>query len=533
MDSVSAVGLDLSADDAKRGTGLWPRLLHSTWLPLTAIVALATLARFWQLTAVGFNSDEAVYTGAATSLAGNSSLQAMFPVFRAHPLLFQTLLSGVLRIDATDWSARAVAAAIGVAAVAMTFVLGRRLYGRTAGLLAALLLAVMPYHVVVSRQVLLDGLMTLTATVALYCVVRYQESGALIWLLSAGAMLGVTIVTKETSVVLIGGLYAFFALTPTVRTRLHHIVLALLPMVAIAAVWPLMVRVSGQAHTGQNYLIWQLFRQSNHGWSFYFTVLPAWIGPAVLAAALIGLVWLRREATWRERLLLAWIIVPVAFFTIWPVKGFQYLLPIAPPLAVLAGRTLSHPIAVRRHKPVPDQKPVPRHKQSRLAWTGLLATASVLSLMVPTWGHIAGAPSRTFLAGTGGVSGGRQAGEWVLRNVPAGARLLAIGPSMANILEYYGKHPVSALSVSSDAHSHNPVYTPVPNPDLALRNGVFEYLVWDSYTASRSRFFAAEMRRLVSRFHGVDVFTASITARGPSGGHVREPVVAIYQVYPK
>ena len=36
-----------------------------------------------------------------------------------------------------------------------------------------------------------------------------------------------------------------------------------------------------------------------------------------------------------------WIVVPVVFFMLWPVKGYQYLLPIAPPVAILAGRALA------------------------------------------------------------------------------------------------------------------------------------------------------------------------------------------------
>ena len=197
--------------------------------PLLAVLALAAFLRFWQLGAVGFNSDEAVYTGSAAALAGNTTLAPMFPVFRAHPLLFQSMLSIALRIHDTDWTARAFAAVIGVATVAATFALARSLYGRTAGLYAALLLAVMPYHVVVSRQVLLDGLMTLCATVALCCVVRYVESGRMIWLSAGGGMMGAAIITKETSVILLGGLYAFFALTPG-RLRIRHLLLASLVM---------------------------------------------------------------------------------------------------------------------------------------------------------------------------------------------------------------------------------------------------------------------------------------------------------------
>ena len=136
------------------------------------------------------------------------------------------LLSLFLGQEVDDWTARALPAAIGVATVAMTYLLGRRLYGHWAGLIGALILAVMTYHVVVTRQVLLDGLMTLCATGVLYCIVRYSETIALRWLLAAGAMMGATILSKETSVVLAGGLYAFFALTPSVRIRFRHLLFA-------------------------------------------------------------------------------------------------------------------------------------------------------------------------------------------------------------------------------------------------------------------------------------------------------------------
>ena len=220
------------------GPGAGRRVLAAalSGMPLAAVLAVAAFLRFWQLAAVGFNGDEAVYTGTAASIAGDHSLSPMFPVFRAHPLLFQTLLSLVLRIHETDWTARAFPAAIGVATVAVTYLLASRLYGRKAGLIAGLLLAVMPYHVVVSRQVLLDGLMTLMATGALYCVVRYLETVALRWLLAAGSVMGLAILSKETSVILLGGLYAFFALTPSARMRARHIFLALLVVVAEAAV---------------------------------------------------------------------------------------------------------------------------------------------------------------------------------------------------------------------------------------------------------------------------------------------------------
>jgi len=530
-EAIQAIRARLAADPAV-GVG-W---LRTAWLrlgpevlpllvrlaPIAGITAVAAFLRFWQLTAVGFNSDEAVYAGTAASIAGDQSLRAMFPVFRAHPLLFQLLLAIAGHgHPPSEWAARAVPAAIGVATVVVAYLLGGRLYGRTAGRFGAAILAVMPYHVVVSRQVLLDGLMTLCATAALYCVVRYAHSKRLLWLLSAGGVMGLSVLAKETSVVLFGGLYAFFALTPAIRVRLRHLALAVVTVVLVVTVHPVVLSMAGRASTGQNYLLWQMFRRSNHGPDFYFTVVPAAVGLSVVTAALAGLVWLRRENGWRERLLLCWMAVPVAFFSFWPVKGYQYLLPIAPSMAILAGRTLTRlrgaPVLARRRW-------LPR------AAVVVATLATLLSLALPSWAQVNPAPTGTFLAGTGGLPGGREAGDWVRAHVPAGAQLLASGPSIANVLEFYGGRRVFALSVSTNPNSRNPAYVPVPNPDHALRAGQFQYVVWDSYTAARAKFFADETRRLVDKYHGVAVFTITRTVRAGSGHDVVAPVIVIYQV---
>jgi len=501
----------------------WGRLLYPG-LPLAGVLAVAGLLRFWQLAAIGFNTDEAVYAGSAASIARDSVLTPMFPVFRAHPLLFQMLLSLVLRVHDSDWSARAFAAAIGIATVGLTYLLARRLYGPAVGLVAALLLAVMPYHVIVSRQVLLDGLMTLSLTAALYCVTRYVQTARLSWLLAGAGSMSAAILSKETSAVLLGSCYLFFALTPVARARHRQLWLALLLVVAQAAVWPVMLRLGGHSKTGQSYLVWQLFRKSNHPTWFYFTTLPAWIGPAVLIAAAAGLIWLRREASWRERLLLAWLVIPVLFFTLWPVKGFQYLLPAAPVLAILAARPVSRLAGL-------SPSGGWRKTAGRVA-AGVLVAVTTASLAVPAWALSQPSARPATMAGTGGMVGGRQAGQWVSQHVPQGSRLLAIGPSAANVLEYYGLREVSALSVSANAHDRNPSYQPVINPDLDVREGTFQYIVWDAYTASHTRYFAAQALRLARKYHGVVVYTSAALVPSPARPGATEPAIVIYEVHP-
>src|SRR5439155_26894707 len=133
----------------------------------------------------------------------------------------------------------------------------------------------------------------------------------------------------------------------------------------------------------------QLFRRPNHEWSFYPTAVPTAIGLLVVLIALVGLWLLRREGTWRERLLLAWIIVPVAFFQLWPTKGFQYLLPIAPSFAVLAGRTLS-----RWPRLNLQTGWGPRLKTGfGVVTSGIVA----LTLFIPSWQQIQPSTTGTFL----------------------------------------------------------------------------------------------------------------------------------------
>ncbi|MEU5528948.1 glycosyltransferase family 39 protein [Micromonospora chersina] len=517
--------------DTGQGRG---RRRWATPSALTAIAALALSLRVWQLDALGFNSDEAVYAGQAASLAGNPNYTPFFPVFRAHPMLFQTLLSPFFRAGEVDVAGRVVVAVLGVATVLAVHLLGARLYGRRVGLVAALLVAVMPYHVIVTRQVLLDGPMVLFATLTLYCLVRFVQGQQALWYVAAGGMLGLTMLTKETSVVLAGGVYAFLALTPTVRRPVRLSLLAVAAMAAVFATHPVSQAMAGRTQTGKSYLVWQLFRRPNHSMGFYLETVPPAMGLLVVAAAAGGLWWLRRRRSWRETLLLSWIAAPVLFFQLWPVKGFQYLLPAVAPVAVLAARALTGmpvPARIRRLLRPVDRVGVGRSRAVRTVRTAVLAVV-VLSLLVPSWHAVNRADNATFLAGSGGVPGGREAGRWLARNTPQGSVVLTLGPSMANIIQYYGHRRSYGLSVSPNPLRRNPSYEPLPNPDWWLRHNDLHYVVWDSFSAGRSAFFSERLMVLIRRYHGRVVHTEFVDGTDSTGARVPVPVIIIYEVRP-
>jgi hypothetical protein len=387
-------------------------------LLMTAVTAGALL-RFVEINAIGFNSDEAVYAGQAAAIAEVPVLKEIFPVFRAHPLLYQYSLAIAFRV-AQGWGlteldllGRLFSALLGLATIVLLYRVGSLLYGSRTGAVGALLLALMPYHVVVTRQTILDGAMTLCSVLSLLLLTRFatKQLPALLW--ATGAGLGLTFLAKETGIIFLGSAFAFLALSPKLTVRLRDLALSLFCMVAVILPFPLSLALAGGggAEKTRQYLIWQLLRRPNHEWSFYLETVPVELGLLVVVAALSGLWVLRQESSWREKLLVCWIMGPVLFFQFWPVKGFQYLTPIAPPICLLAARTLVH---------WPNGSSLSERSRSKLQ--SFLRPAAVvvvaISLFAPSWARIhdstvsrhPGGSGGRYLAGSGGVPGGREGG---------------------------------------------------------------------------------------------------------------------------
>ena len=524
-----------------------------------ALILLGTLAaagalRLIGLGALGLNSDEAVYAGQSAALAGNPYYEA-FPVFRAHPMLVQSLLSLVYGRGEHDVAGRVVVALIGVATIVPVYLLGVELYDRRVGLTAALLIAVMPYHVVVTRQVLLDGPMVFFAAVTLLCVAKFARTQRLLWFVAAGGALGLSMLAKETSIVLTSAVYAFLALTPSVRRPLLGSAAALAVTAAVFLVHPVSMALAGNTSTGKSYLVWQLLRRPNHEWTFYPTTVPWAIGPLVLLVAVGGLWWARDRTGWREVLLICWTLAPVLAFQLWPVKGFQYLLPVVPAVAVLAARgawTFGAPASTVRAPALRSARagrvrwpirattgsPERRLTAGRRRWGAAQALPAavcalvVLSLLPVTVQRAFRTNATEVLAGTGGVPGGREAGRWMRTHTPSGATVLTLGPSMANIIQYYGHRPSYGLSVSPNPLHRNPSYSPVLNPDRQMRMGDLQYVVWDAFSAVRSPHFSETLLMLTRRYHGRALHTEYVTRTGAGGRDERVPVVVVYQVRP-
>jgi 4-amino-4-deoxy-L-arabinose transferase-like glycosyltransferase len=128
----------------------------------------------------------------------------------------------------------------GIATVPLLFVLVKRVWSATAGLAAALAIAVLPVEVITSRSDTMDGVMMALIVLALLFLVRAGESGRSRWLLAAAATLGVAFDVKllESVIALPGlALVAYLVLPAPPRRRLLQLSAAAAVYVAVALAW--------------------------------------------------------------------------------------------------------------------------------------------------------------------------------------------------------------------------------------------------------------------------------------------------------
>jgi 4-amino-4-deoxy-L-arabinose transferase-like glycosyltransferase/putative flippase GtrA len=482
-------------------------------LAVVAVCAAATVLRLTDLTAVGLNSDEAVYSGQGAAMFRVGHAAQYFSLFRAHPLLLQSVVGAVFRMfGQSDFAARFVVAMVfGVGSVALTYLLGRLVSSAGAALIAAATCALLPYHVIVSRQVLVDTAMGFFAVLSLVLVLRWMRTLSPTALIGAFAAAGLATISKEVAVLVVPVLYYAVWHDGGWRAWLKP------PVVWATAVYALIVlpfpltRLVSQSHNASSFFLWQFNRAPNHQPDWFGRVLLQYVTPAVLILVVIGVVALVARRQPVDRVLLAYVGLFAFFFSAWPTKLFPYLYLLIPALCVFAAIGVVTAVT-KLGRGVGSPLP------SRLLG-GLVVVSMLVFLTAISWRAVTTTADKDipgvadFDVEVQSFAGTREFAEWA-RSTPTNARFLTVGPSLGNILRFYGNRDSVAMSVSVDPTKRNPAYVPVPNPDLSLRQLQVQYVVWDAYSADRSSFYSERTLRYARKFDGVIVFSAYTDGHG-------------------
>ena len=309
------------------------------------------------------NPDEARYAEVPREMAGRGdwvtpSLNDTL-YFEKPPLVYWTVAVSRAVFGPSEWSARLTPALFGLAGIALTYVAGRRHFGREAGLAAGLVLGTSLLYFALSRILLLDMAVSVLMSATLFSFIAgvREPAGAkrrwLFYALYASAALAT--LTKGLIGFLIPGAVMFFWLLGLDQWR--HLRPMYLPsgvalFLALAAPWHFLAaeRNPGWAHFYFVHEHWERFTTTTHDRAepFWFFVpvialgLFPWVGflgGAIKSAAAGG--WKRRKDSATAWFCIIWIAFVFLFFSQSRSKLIPYILPVFPPLAVLLGAWLA------------------------------------------------------------------------------------------------------------------------------------------------------------------------------------------------
>jgi len=231
------------AAEGKKHFPAWHRLA------LVGITLISVFMNFYQLGQNGFGN--LYYAAGVRSMLDNwhnfffvAYDPGGFVTIDKPPLGFWLQVASARLFGFTPFSILLPQALAGVLSVLLLYYLVRRYFGVTAGLLAALALAVSPISVVTNRNNTIDSTLALALLVGAWAVLRAAETGKLRWLLLSAAMIGIGFNIKMMEAYLVVpafGLLYLLAAPKSLWKRIGHLALAAIILLAVSLSWALAV----------------------------------------------------------------------------------------------------------------------------------------------------------------------------------------------------------------------------------------------------------------------------------------------------
>lgn len=279
------------------------------------------------------------------------------PYLDKPPLVYWLIMLSYRAFGTHDWAARLVPAVAVHATILATYLFGCRALGERPARLAALLLSAAPVFVGMSRLLLLDGVLTLCVTVAIFAAfeaVRGERLRWGWWLLAAAACgLGLLAKGPVAEVLLIVPLWAYRRLTGRGAAAGWAGWLAFVGL-ALALALPWYVALSLRLPEFVSYFFWdhnlgRFFAPGIHVRGVWFYLPIVWLlllpGSLLLIPLLRFLTTSAPEAAARRSPELGFYALAggwcVLFFTLSSCKLPTYILPAVPCLALVLGAYLA------------------------------------------------------------------------------------------------------------------------------------------------------------------------------------------------
>jgi 4-amino-4-deoxy-L-arabinose transferase-like glycosyltransferase len=216
---------------------------------LLALIVVAGALNLWALDRNDFANT--YYSAAVRSMAAswhnflyNSFDPAGLQTLDKPPAALWVQALSVRAFGYSSWSMLVPQALMGVGTVALAYDLTRRVFGRPAGFVAGLVLALTPISVAISRHNNPDALVVLASTAALWFTIRACLDGRTRWLVWAGVMVGIGFEAKmATGLLVLPALaLAYFWVAPRGRlVAVRQLLAAGVSTAVVSLAWPVLV----------------------------------------------------------------------------------------------------------------------------------------------------------------------------------------------------------------------------------------------------------------------------------------------------
>lgn len=368
---------------------------------------------------------------------------------------------------------RMLVALIGTASIPLVALIGRRVVGARAGLIAALIFALSPLHVLLSKVIRADTLMVFMLLAAFWFCLDIIKRGTWRAYLLAGFFVGLAVVSKYPAAVFVAVI--FVACWLDARRDFRKLVAsgaacvlgvfvgspyALLDFSGVLAA----VSQEAEIHLGGGSegllldMIWYLR-----------VVLPNGVSLVGVALAAVGAVLIWRSGSAAKRLLLVFPPVFLVFICTLGIRWERWLVPVIPFVALWIG-----------HAAVVIAARVGRWRQGgrlvALAALVLMMSLPLLYLDMKFGWYIGQPETRTI------------ARQWMIDNIPPGSRILIErhGPQPPkDLFRYYEERREEIIAVDADARPYRDLYAYGELARLADLDAIAEwdidYLVLSDY----------------------------------------------------
>ena len=195
-----------------------------------------------------FSTGQQIYDHVAESLLhGHGFSNAGRPNVE-NPPLYPLAVAAAYGVGGRGWwSVAMLQALIDAGSLLLLYLLARRLFGRTAGLLAAFMFALYPYLAGQAALLMDTSLFVLVLLAFLYALTRAADTGHAAWAAAAGALAAGTLLVRPTAVAILLVTPGLLALLGADRHRILR-VLGLSAAVGVLVLVPWTVRNAVQFH---------------------------------------------------------------------------------------------------------------------------------------------------------------------------------------------------------------------------------------------------------------------------------------------